>query len=211
MTDAVKFSRELKKLLDLRTARLRSAIGKKRLGPTPALTKKKVKSALKKLSATARKIIVKQQARNEFKKTVIAKRQWHVKSKGWGVQAKKVAFKHWYAKRIRGHNCIYIFWSGRKCQYVGRTLRGKGRPTGSFDKFWFGSVTRIDIYPIATPTIVPKAECLAVHVFEPRKNAIRPARPKFSKPCPICTAAKEIKRELNSIFPLTSIKGKIRH
>jgi hypothetical protein len=81
-------------------------------------------------------------------------------------------------------------------------MRGKGRPSSSFDKYWFSSVTRIDIYSVGAPTIVPKAECLAMHVFKPRRNAISSSHPKFSKRCPICAAEKEILRELNSIFPL---------
>jgi hypothetical protein len=156
----------------------------------------------------AREIVVTERARAEFKAAVIAKRQWHVKSKGWGVPAKRASFKRWYEKNIHGHNCVYVFWSGRKCEYVGRTMRGKGRPSSSFDKYWFGSVTRIDIYSVATQTVVPKAECLTMHVFKPRRNAISSSRPKFSKRCPICAAEKEIRRELNSIFPLRRKKNR---
>jgi hypothetical protein len=150
-------------------------------------------------------------ARPEFKEAVIKKRQWHVKkNKGWGVPAKRAKFKLWYEKNIHGRNCVYVFWSGRKCIYVGRTIRGKGRPASSFDKHWFNGVTRIDIYMIKTPTIVPKAECLAMHIFKPRRNAISPAHLRFSKRCPICAAEKLIRRELNSIFPLRR-KNKRKH
>jgi hypothetical protein len=94
-----------------------------------------------------------------------------------------------------------VFWSDRNCEYVGRTLRGKGRPSSSFDKFWFNGVTRIDIYSVASPAVVPKAECLAIDVFNPRRNVYSSSHPKFSRKCPICSAEKEIKRELRAIFP----------
>jgi hypothetical protein len=202
MALATQFSKELENLFKTRTAWLRVAIGKKRPGPVPAFTKKKVKRAVDKLVATARQIIVKERARGEFDGAVTDKRQWHVRNKGWGVLAKRESFKRWYKKHIHGQNCVYVFWSGRKCKYVGRTLSGKGRPSSWFDKYWFGGVTRIDIYPVKNPTIVPKAECLAIDLFEPRRNEISPARPKYAKQCPICAAEKEIRRELNSIFAL---------
>lgn len=107
-------------------------------------------------------------------------------------------------------NCVYVFWSGRKCEYVGRALRGKGRPFNSFEKYWFTSVTRVDIYSVATPTVVPKAECFAIHIFEPRRNAISSSRPKFSKRCPICATDRQLRRELNAIFPSRSWKKRKR-
>ena len=154
---------------------------------------------------------MKERARAEFKKAVSAKRQWHVKIKDRGVEAKKTAFKFWYKMNIHSHNCVYVFWSNRKCQYVGRTLRGKGRPSSSFDKYWFSSVTRVDIYSVATPTTVPKAECLAIDVFRPRRNRIAAARPRYSKRCPICAAEKKIRRELNAVFPLRRRRKKPKH
>jgi len=208
MALAAQFTRELKKLFNRRTAWLHSAIGKKRPGPAPAFTRKKVKPSLDSIARIARKIVLKKRARAEFKVSIVAKRQWHVKNKGWGVAAKRSSFKRWYAKNIHGRNCVYVFWSGRKCEYVGRTIRGKGRPSSSFDKYWFGSVTRVDIYSVASPTVVPKTECLAIDVFQPKRNAIASSRPKFCKRCPVCTAEEEIKRELSRIFPLRKNKSK---
>jgi hypothetical protein len=139
------FEDDLKELFLRRTAWLRGSIGKKTPGPPPAFTKKKVKGALERMTLTARQILIKQRGRKRFKSLVVLKRQWQVNSgKGFGRRAKKTAFRRWYDKSVRSNNCVYVFWSGRKCVYVGRTLRGKGRPSSSFDKFWFSSVTRID-------------------------------------------------------------------
>jgi len=203
MAKTTQFSKDLLRLFKRRTAWLHKAIGKKRPGPAPAFTRRKDKPVLNKLAETAREIVVKSRARAEFNATWTNKSQWHVKkNKGWGIPAKRKSFKLWYEKHIQSRNCVYVFWSGRRCVYVGRTMHGKGRPASSFDKHWFNGVTRIDIYTIKTPTIVPKAECLAMHLFEPRRNAINPAHLRFSKRCPVCVAIKEIQRELNSIFPL---------
>src|ERR1019366_9586279 len=114
---------------------LRSLVGKKRRGPAPTFTKKKVKSALERMALIARQILIKKRGKKAFKSHVLLKRQWQVNSgKGFGTGAKKTAFRRWYDKSGRSHNSVYVFWSGCKCVYVGRTLRGKGRPSGSFDK-----------------------------------------------------------------------------
>ena len=122
--------------------------------------------------------------------------------KGFGRRAKKAAFRRWYDKRVRSKNCVYVFWSNRKCVYVGRTLRGKGRPSGSFEKYWFSWVTRIDVYSVASPSVVPKAECLAIDLFDPSQNINSSSKPKYSKRCPICSTEKRISAELRRVFPL---------
>lgn len=197
------FEDDLKDLFLKRTGWLRSAVGKKRPGPSPTFTKKKVKRALERMTLIARQILLKQRGRKAFKSHVVLKRQWQVNSrKGFGRRAKKIAFRRWYDKSVRSNNCVYVFWSERKCVYVGRTLRGKGRPSSSFDKFWFSSVTRIDVYSVTSPSVVPTAECLAIDLFDPSRNVYSSSKPKFSKKCPICSTEKKIKAELKRVFPL---------
>lgn len=138
------------------------------------------------LEAPHARSLLKKRGKKEFKTSFISKRQWQVKnSKGWGRRAKKLAFRQWYDREIQSRNCVYVFWSGKDCEYVGRTFRGKERPTSSFDKFWFNGVTRIDIYSVHSPSVVARAECLAIDVFDPRRNLNSSSRPKFSKRCPI--------------------------
>jgi len=166
----------------------------------PGFSKKKVKPLVTKTVELARAILVNDQARDDFGTVVASKRQWHVR--GFGRSAKKRGFKEWYAKRIQSHNCVYVFWSGRRCEYVGRTIRGRGRPSSQFDKFWFTGVTRLDIYSVVGPGSVPKAECLAIHLFDPRRNVNSASKPKYARRCPICHSEKRIKKELARIFPL---------
>lgn len=202
MALAARFDREVSKLFKRRIAWLGNAIGKKRPGPAPAFTKSKVKPILERLGATARQILLKERGKREFEASYISKRQWQVTlNKGRGWRKKKAAFRDWYDRRIDSENCVYVFWSARRCKYVGRTLRGKGRPSSSFDKVWFPSVTRIDVYSVRSPAVVPRSECLAIDVFDPSENIYSSSRPKFSRKCPVCSAEKEIRRELKRVFP----------
>jgi hypothetical protein len=201
MALATQFDRDLKKLFNMRTAWLRIALGKESPGKPTAFARSQVMPQLGQLVLTARKILLKKRGRREFQNAVVAKRQWHVRNKGWGRPAKKKSFGNWYERNVPSHNCVYVFWSGRRCEYVGRTINGKGRPSSSFEKFWFSSVTRIDIYSVSGQSLVPKAECLAIDLLNPRRNVYSSSRPKFSKKCPICSAEKNIQRELISVFP----------
>jgi len=202
MALAKQFENDLTKLFRRRTAWLSGAIGKRRSGPVPSFSKRKVGNELARLRLTARQILIKQRGRKEFE-SLVKKRQWRVSSgKGFGRRAKKIAFCLWYDKFVKSNNCVYVFWSGRKCMYVGRTLRGKGRPSGAFDKYWFSRVTRIDVYSVASPAVVPKAECLAIDLFDPSRNIYSSAKPKFARKCPICSTEKKILAELKRIFPL---------
>jgi hypothetical protein len=203
MALTTRFERELQKLFHRRTSWLRRAIGKKRPGRPPIFNREKAEPKLRQLGEVATQILVGRRARGEFVRAVDGKRQWHVKrGKGFGVDAKRERFKHWYNRHIGSSNCVYAFWSSRGCIYVGRTLRGHGRPAGWFDRAWFLPVKRIDIYPMRRPSEVPKAECLAMHLFDPSENKNWPSIGRHKKKCPICRATKEIDRELKSIFRL---------
>lgn len=197
------FERRLEKLFDRRTSWLRQAIGKNRPGRPHIFNREKVEPKLRELGELAMEILVRRRGRKEFRRVVDGKRQWHVKrGKGFGVDAKRKSFRQWYEKHIGHKNCVYVFWSRRECVYVGRTSRGKGRPSGWFDRVWFQPVTRIDIYPVPRRSEVPKAECLAVHIFDPSENKNRPSIGSYTKKCPICADTKEIDAELKSIFRL---------
>ena len=200
---ATKFERELKKLFHRRTSWLRQAIGRNRPGRPHVFNRKKVKPKLYELGELATQIVAGRRARRQFEKAVEGKRQWHVKrGKGHGIDAKKEGFKRWYDRAIESRNCVYVFWAPHECIYVGRTLRGKGRPAGWFDRYWFQPVSRIDIYTVRRPSEVPKTECLAVHLFDPVVNKNWPSIHNYTKKCPICEATKEIDHELESIFRL---------
>lgn len=200
MALAKDFERGMDKLFRRRTGWLHRAIGKKQPGAPPKFTKAKVRPLLERVTQIARSILIQKRGRREFLRSVESKRQWRVK--GFGVEAKKAEFKGWYDREIDGKNCVYLFWSNKGCQYVGRTLHGKGRPVSSFEKFWFRSTTRIDIYTVRVAGLVSKAECLAIDRFNPRHNKNSAARPKYAKKCPVCSTTKKIRQDLKGLFRL---------
>jgi len=203
MALTTKFEKELQKLFNRRTSWLRQAIGKNRPGRPHIFNRRKVAPKLYELGELAAEILVRRRGRKEIRRVVEGKRQWHVnRGKGHGIDAKRTQFRRWYDKAIGSRNCVYVFWATHECIYVGRTLRGQGRPSGWFDRYWFRPVKRIDIYSVTRPSEVPKAECLAVHLFDPSVNKNLPSIHKYTKKCPICEATKEIDRELKSIFRL---------
>jgi hypothetical protein len=198
---ATKFEKELEKLFRRQTSWLRQAIGSNRSGRQHVFNRRKVKPKLRQLGELATEILVRRRARQEFRRVVGGKRQWHVKrGKGFGIDVKRKRFKRWYEKHIGNKSCVYVFWSRRKCVYVGRTLRGKGRPAGWFDRVWFQPVSRIDIYSVPRRSEVPKAECLAMHLFAPSENKYLPSVGSYTKKCPICHSTKGIDHELKKIF-----------
>jgi hypothetical protein len=203
MSLTAKFERELQTLFRWRTCWLRKAIGKHQPGRPRIFNRVRVRPKLWDLGELAAEILVRKRGRHQFHQMVDRKRQWHVKrGKGFGIDAKRENFKQWYETHVGNRNCVYVFWSSGKCMYVGRTLRGKGRPAGWFDRAWFQQVTRIDIYSVHRRSEVPKAECLAVHLFDPTGNKNWPSMTRYTKKCPICKATKEIDRELETIFRL---------
>jgi hypothetical protein len=200
MAAVKQFERGLNRLFSRRTAWLRRAVGRKRPGPVPVFSKAKVQPHITALARSAREILLNKRARAEFRKAILPKRGWQVKGKAFGFRAKKAKFQQWYDDKIGNSNCVYVFWSRRRCVYIGKTIRGRGRPASHFNKIWFPVITRIDIYPVPHRSEVPMAECLAIDLFKPRENQNRAAKVKYSKKCPVCAAVKDIKRELRSLF-----------
>ena len=200
---AVQFNRRLHSLFDDRTIWLRKAVRTRNPGRLPSFNRKKVSSAIAALQECASRAVVHEVAAKEFSMIVDKSKQWHVSnSKGWGWRAKRTSFDSWFRQNIPYPNCIYIFWSGDKARYVGRTVRGKGRPQSHFEKAWFSGVTRVDIYSTSSPSQTPKLECLAIHRFHPRENGAKASIPKWAKKCPVCEVHKLIRREIRTIFRL---------
>jgi len=141
-------------------------------------------------------------ARAEFDLGTSEKRQWHPKrGKGHGRDVKKRAFKQWFRDKFGQGAYVYVFWrSGRRCAYVGKTLKSGGRIAGHFEKHWFDSVVRIDVYRANGKRVLPALECLAIHRFQPSENKFKAERKKWTRKCPLCRVHREIKDELGAIF-----------
>jgi hypothetical protein len=198
---AARFKNVLFALFTKRTFWLMKAIAGNVPKRPPTFKRTTISNAIPILQDIATECLVHDLAKKEFNLIVRDKKSWHVtRNKGWGWREKKQSFNKWFIKNIYYKNCIYVFWSNKKCIYVGRTIRGKGRPQSHFDKSWFTPVTRIVIFSTTAPTNVPKLECLAIHRFKPKENGIRASIPKWAKRCPLCEIHLLISNELRAIF-----------
>lgn len=203
MAFAAQFDGELKGLFDRRVDWVRRAVGNVGPGPRPQFSRRKIQPSINRLEALARAILIRSRGRREFNRSVEGRLRWHPKrGKGWGISAKRKVFSKWYDEHVGRENCVYAFWSNGRCEYVGRTVRGRGRPRGHFEKFWFPAVTRITIFPVRLTSEVPKVECLAIDMFEPRRNSYAASKRKYAKKCPVCNQARDIRAELKTIFRL---------
>jgi hypothetical protein len=195
--------RELGRLFDARSYPLRKAIGIAGRGTAPRLSKARLRKSIEKLQDLSSDMWARKEAQKAMKLAVAEKRQWHAKKgKGWGRDAKKKKFKAWFDQKCGYQNYIYVFWSGRKCTYVGQSTQGRTRPTAHFEKHWFGSVTRIDLANVPWKSEVGELECLSMHYYKPARNKYRPASRKWTKKCPICNMHRAIESEMQRIFPV---------
>ena len=196
------YNKKLNELFADRTYWLRTAV-KKIQGRPPKPTYSKIDIAINQLQGIAEEILVRKVLKKEFDNTVSQRKRWYVtKSKGWGRDKKKKSFDTWFDENINYKNYVYVFWANSKCKYVGRSIAGRTRPQNHFEKYWFGGVTKINIYSTSQRRQIPKLECLAIHHFNPSENKNNPSISKWDKPCPICETTIDIRKEIKSIFNL---------
>lgn len=201
MAQLTQFERELDALFARRTDWLRRAVGDRPPGRIPQWDKYKRQKAISALARIAESIVIRERGKDEFNKHKGERRSWHPKKgKGHGIDRKKKNFTRWYEKEIASKLCVYIFWSGKRCEYVGRTGNGGTRPQTHIEKHWFQRVTRIDIYIIRTTRELAMAECLAQHIYRPRLCKNRASHIKYTSHCPICMVSKDIQEELTNVF-----------
>ncbi len=197
---AVRFDRLLKSLFSRRTHSIRTLVRSPQRGRPLILNRSGLNKTIQQLQDLASECLAEDYARTEFDRLVDKRRRWHVtKSKGWGREAKKRNFNQWFDTKIPFPNCIYSFWSNSTCLYVGRTIRGKGRPQSHFDTHWFSKTTRIEISSTSLGSEVPKLECLAIHTFNPVYNRRRASKSMWAKKCPVCKVHEMIKDEISTI------------
>ena len=199
----MEFDSKLRRLFDDRTHWMKSLVRKKSPGAAPKFSRQKVNKGIESLQAISTEILLRSRLVPKPSELFDQKKQWHPKrNKGWGVRKKKSTFKKWYEANVDSPNCVYSFWNGRKCLYLGRTLGGKGRPSSHFEKAWFSKATRIDIWAIRDKRKVPMVECIATHRFDPTYSHIKPSNRKWTSKCPICEVHRNIRDELRQIFRL---------
>lgn len=157
-----------------------------------------VRQYARKMGVRAEEILVHDHARTGMHEVIEFKRQW--RAKGRGSEGRKLSFRDWYDTRIGHATCVYAFWSNRSCLYVGRTEKGRGRPSIHFEKHWSQRTTRVDVYVPTQARQVVRLECLATHRFQPLRGRVRPANKSYRANCPICDQLKSFRRELRRVF-----------
>lgn len=134
MSFAKQFDHELSRLFHARTHQLKSYMWPT-VGPAPKLTRERIRRGIQRLQSFAVADYFRSKDAKRILRSYDHKRQWQPKrGKGFGARAKAKNFKEWYDKKIKTKNCVYAFWNGSRCLYVGRTLSGKGRPYESLPK-----------------------------------------------------------------------------
>jgi len=106
-----KFENALDELFKKRTSWLRSAIGRKKTGPPPKITRRFVKNGISNLQEIASNALANKLAKSEFNKHALGKRAWHIK--GFGIDEKKSLFEEWFRKVISKLNKLYLCFLGK--------------------------------------------------------------------------------------------------
>lgn len=206
MARAKDFARELDTLFFRRTHWLRGLFGKRRPGAAPKFSQKHVKSAVARMQDLASDALARRLARREFDSEKKWRKSWHPKEgKGWGRSAKRASFNKWFDKYFGPGPTIYVFWSKRKCLYVGKTSGNGRRVSSHFEKHWFSAATRVDVYAVKSSKSLTSVECMGIHYFQPTRNRFRAERRKWTRKCPLCEVHKDIDSEIRGLFRLRGL------
>jgi len=194
---ARRFLRLLDDLQQRRAGKLRRMVVGGTKGPKREFSGKVRSKLTRKMMDAAGEVLVRRYARPEFRKTIGRGRQRHIK--GHGIKKRFDCIWEWAKRKLDGP-IVYTFWRGKKCLYAGKG--NSYRRLWSYRKtIYLKEADLLEVWEVKKREL-PKVECLAVHLFEPRYNEVKPARVKYSKKCPVCQRLRKIKRELRSLFRL---------
>ena len=107
-----------------------------------------------------------------------------------------------WARRVSDGPIIYAFWREKKCLYVGK---GKSyRRLKHYEKsVYLIYADCVEAWEVGSKARLPRAECLAIHLFSPRDNKQKKAaKVKWGKSCPICKKHDEAASEIASLLKL---------
>lgn len=174
MSAAKQFSKKLDHLWQRRTASLRSHVIPRGVGKPTAFSKPVRQKFVNELLADASDILINRDARSELNKITKSRRLKHIKGRGLANRAKKML--SWAESALKGP-IVYAFWKGNKCLYVGKG--GSWKRLKSYEKSaYLLQASCIEAFCVTTKSQVPKAECLATHLFDPRDKKMKPAKVK---------------------------------
>lgn len=192
-----KFLKKLHDLWQRRVTFIQSVVGLSVQGRPRVLNKKVRERRIIQLLDTATGML-RRRATKELRKIIRGSRQRHIK--GRGIRNRFNLVYEWARQNIKGP-IIYSFWRGKRCLYLGKG-RSRSRLKNYSHSIYLKDADLLEVNMVRGGSLLPKAECLAVHLFEPRDNRVKPAKEKWGKACLICKAHDEIRGELRRIFAL---------
>lgn len=195
MSLSTEFERRLDALWFRRTAALRSLVNK-RPGRRSDLSKPLREKAIADLQDLATEILCRGLAKREMGKLTRYRRRRHLV--GRGLKARYERIVSWAEQHLDGP-IIYSFWRGRRCLYVGKATTWH-RLKSYRKSVYLLQASTLKVHAIQGGSQLSKAECLATHLFSPRDNAVKAARKKWSKLCPVCAVCRQIRGELRALF-----------
>jgi hypothetical protein len=193
-----KFLRSLDEAIKRRTENLRRLVVPAGQGAPMKYTRGVRDHLKKKLLSRASEVLVRDQAHNEFARTTEERHLRFIA--GFGIQDRFDRIYRWARKKINGP-IVYAFWRGKKCLYVGK---GKSyRRLKHYEKsIYLWQADSLEVWQVGVKSRLPRAECLAIHLFDPRDNKQKAAKVKWGKGCPICKRHDEVASEINALLRL---------
>jgi len=198
MAHVKEFERKLDDLWQRRASTVLSLVKTRRKpGRQKVLTKAIRNKRIAELKSLSTKILLKEGAKEEFRALVRKRRRKHLSGRR---DHRYETLWNWAQDSIRPP-FIYSFWNGNRCLYVGQA-RSARRFRSYRNHGYLRDASAVKVHEIRGKSALGKAECLAIHIFNPKENRARAAKRKHGGSCPICRAHDQIEAELNMLFKL---------
>jgi hypothetical protein len=191
------FERVLDEAIERRTNQLRRLVISPDQGAPKQYTKSVRDRLKKRILSAASAVLVSEHAERELAKTFVRRRLRFIK--GFGVSDRFDRLYGWARRKLNGP-IVYAFWRGKRCLYV-----GKGKTRRRLKHYersvYLWHATALEVWEIRTRNQLPRAECLAIHLFRPSDNKQKKAaKVKWGKVCPICKRHDQIASETASLL-----------
>lgn len=189
------FERKLLTLLHRRTDALVHLIKPKR-GPRKHFTKRHREEGIAELQKLAEQILRRDVVPSRLRAITARTRRTRLGGRGLDERFKRMCA--WAEQHLHGP-IIYSFWRRKGCLYVGkgsswRRLRSYRRD------ILLQQATSLRVRMVTGKSHVAMAECMSIHMHDPKHNINRSSKPRYSKLCPICKANRAIRDELRALF-----------
>ena len=192
------FERKLDDLLRRWTENLRSLVRRRRGRPVK-FTKNLRERYTRELQVLTAGILRRQGAQAEFRNVLSGVQRRNLISNEEAKHPESIVS---WARRTRGP-VIYSFWRGpKKCLYVGKAEQLASR-LANYVQAWsryFSPGITLKVHGVKSRSRLVKAECLAMHLYDPQRNGVKASHQKWAKACPICKTIDQVKNDLSSLL-----------